>query len=56
VRDKNKVRYTGSTLVKFIITEGKPPNDTKEEGTIKIDTLTSRQKTETKIFLLSFIL
>ena len=34
VKDQNKVRYTGSTLVKFIITEGKPPNDTKQEGTI----------------------
>ena len=46
VKNKNKVRYTGSTLVKLIITEGKPPDEDKEKSTITINTLTSRQKTE----------
>jgi len=51
VKNKNKIRYTGSTLVKFIITEGKTPDDREK---ITIDTLTSRQKTEVMNVFIEF--
>ena len=55
VKDKNNVRYTGSTLVKLIITEGKKPDDDdKVESIINTNTLTSRQKTETMNVFIEF--
>ena len=53
MKDKNKVRYTGSTLIKLIITEGKTSDD-RVESTIKINTLTSRPKTETMNVFIEF--
>jgi len=53
VKGKNKVRYTGSTLVKLIITEGKT-DDERQESTIKINTLISRQKIETMNVIIEF--
>jgi len=53
VREKNKVRYTGSTVVKFIISEGRS-GDTQELGSVRLETLTSRQQTETKNMVFEF--
>jgi len=55
VREQNKVRCTGSTLVKFIITEGRSNSkDIKEQGTVRLEILTSRQQTETKNMFMEF--
>ena len=55
MREQNKVRCTGSTIVKFIITEGRSNSkDIKEQGTVRLDILTLRQQTETKNIFMEF--
>ena len=54
VKDKKKVRYTGSTLVEVIIFEGKTDDDDKRKKDPKDDNLTSRQQTNTKNIFIEF--